>query len=654
MNILATLVYLQKNGKTLMILHAEHKHELYKGKWNGLGGKILEEETPEECAKREVFEESGYKPKELKLLSETHEALRNATSRRAACAACTLFQSCQTPFLKPWVPKQWTGKVLILGEAPERHDEQSHRLFTGPAGILLRTLWREVGFDDDDIALVNTVRCRPVNAKPTMRQIRACRPFVLEVIKQLKPHVVLCCGGIALKCILNAGGTENVTEHRGRVLPVKDIHKSVWVTYHPASVLHGNLHHRERIKEDLTRVSWKPTPWPKDEHPSGLILGFDTEFVEPGPELDPPLASREVLVAALADDTHARTYSLTNKQFIRLIGQAQKLCAHNGACDIDSLVQYGLCKEEWARGVHLRDSLWLSRLADENRGKGGYKLENLFLSRFKTKPWKAKTESYGFDSRVWPSPLRDERCRLDAWASLRLAESFLPEARGQLQLQHRIGLTLHRIYHAGVYIDLDFMKTFAKQVEIKLSRAARALRVTASRYGMTEFDPGNKNHIRSLLIEHVKVPIEERTKTGKASVGKLFLKQHKDQYPEIEDCLEHSKYAKIQNTYVNAIDRLLRPGTEQTLNGRPIQWMPVRINPLGARTLRRSSGADRLSADNEENGLNFQNWTKAVRPLITTRFRNGGIVDNDYHKLEAILQGWLSGEEAMVEFFLET
>lgn len=68
MNILATLVYLQKNGKTLMIRHAEHKHELYKGKWNGLGGKILEEETPEECAKREVFEESGYKPKELKLV----------------------------------------------------------------------------------------------------------------------------------------------------------------------------------------------------------------------------------------------------------------------------------------------------------------------------------------------------------------------------------------------------------------------------------------------------------------------------------------------------------------------------------------------------------------------------------------------------------
>lgn len=67
MNILATLVYVQRNGKTLMILPGKHKHELYKGKWNGLGGKLSEEESPEECAVREVYEESGLKPTHLKL-----------------------------------------------------------------------------------------------------------------------------------------------------------------------------------------------------------------------------------------------------------------------------------------------------------------------------------------------------------------------------------------------------------------------------------------------------------------------------------------------------------------------------------------------------------------------------------------------------------
>jgi len=67
MVILATLVYLQKDDKTLMIYPADHKHDLYKGKWNGLGGKLNEEETPEEGAIREVKEESGLEVHSLKL-----------------------------------------------------------------------------------------------------------------------------------------------------------------------------------------------------------------------------------------------------------------------------------------------------------------------------------------------------------------------------------------------------------------------------------------------------------------------------------------------------------------------------------------------------------------------------------------------------------
>jgi 8-oxo-dGTP diphosphatase len=53
---LATLVYVQQNGHTLML----HKAKGYQqGKWNGLGGKFDKGESPEECMKRETFEESG-------------------------------------------------------------------------------------------------------------------------------------------------------------------------------------------------------------------------------------------------------------------------------------------------------------------------------------------------------------------------------------------------------------------------------------------------------------------------------------------------------------------------------------------------------------------------------------------------------------------
>ena len=62
---LATLCYVmdKKTNKTLMIHRVKKKNDYHEGKWNGLGGKFDRGESPEECAIREVYEESGLKIK---------------------------------------------------------------------------------------------------------------------------------------------------------------------------------------------------------------------------------------------------------------------------------------------------------------------------------------------------------------------------------------------------------------------------------------------------------------------------------------------------------------------------------------------------------------------------------------------------------------
>jgi len=55
----STLCYLRKDGKTLMLHRVKKEKDVHEGKYNGLGGKFLPGETPEECVKREVKEESG-------------------------------------------------------------------------------------------------------------------------------------------------------------------------------------------------------------------------------------------------------------------------------------------------------------------------------------------------------------------------------------------------------------------------------------------------------------------------------------------------------------------------------------------------------------------------------------------------------------------
>lgn len=57
--IVATLCYVD-NGEGYLLLHRHKKaHDIHHGKWIGVGGKAEPGETPLECVKREVLEETG-------------------------------------------------------------------------------------------------------------------------------------------------------------------------------------------------------------------------------------------------------------------------------------------------------------------------------------------------------------------------------------------------------------------------------------------------------------------------------------------------------------------------------------------------------------------------------------------------------------------
>ena len=60
-----TLCYIEKDGAYLMIHRIKKKNDENHDKWIGVGGKFEAGETPFDCARREIFEETGVKVTDL-------------------------------------------------------------------------------------------------------------------------------------------------------------------------------------------------------------------------------------------------------------------------------------------------------------------------------------------------------------------------------------------------------------------------------------------------------------------------------------------------------------------------------------------------------------------------------------------------------------
>lgn len=56
---LTTLCYIEHEDAYLMLHRIKKHHDVNKGKWIGVGGKFEQNESPDDCLRREVLEETG-------------------------------------------------------------------------------------------------------------------------------------------------------------------------------------------------------------------------------------------------------------------------------------------------------------------------------------------------------------------------------------------------------------------------------------------------------------------------------------------------------------------------------------------------------------------------------------------------------------------
>ncbi|MEM6682144.1 MAG: uracil-DNA glycosylase [Pseudomonadota bacterium] len=136
------------------------------------------------------------------------------------------------------------AKLMIIGEAPGRDEDEKGVPFVGAAGQLLDKILAATGLKRSEVYITNVVPWRPPgNRKPTPLETQICMPFMLRHIALAAPQVLLLLGGTPTTAL--TGLSQGITRLRGRwhdVTLAPDAKIQALPTFHPAYLLRQPSH----------------------------------------------------------------------------------------------------------------------------------------------------------------------------------------------------------------------------------------------------------------------------------------------------------------------------------------------------------------------------------------------------------------------------
>jgi DNA polymerase len=164
-----------------------------------------------------------------------------------ACTRCEELATTRTQVVVGSGPTD--ARLVVVGEAPGAVEDQTGVPFVGRSGQLLDRLLAEAGMPRDEVAVINTVKCRPPgNRVPTRAETANCRPWTSRQLGEMAPRLVVPVGLSATSWFL---GRTALGPVRGRVHETDGLR--VLPTYHPAAALRGGPlgEAMTRLREDL-------------------------------------------------------------------------------------------------------------------------------------------------------------------------------------------------------------------------------------------------------------------------------------------------------------------------------------------------------------------------------------------------------------------
>ena len=168
-----------------------------------------------------------------------HPTLTALGKAAQECRGCDLYKNATQAVIGEGARD---ARCFFVGEQPGDQEDLQGRPSVGPAGRVLDEALEAAGIPRAEVFITNAVKHfkfeprgkRRLHQKPTLKEVRACRPWLEAELRIVEPDGIVCLGATAAQGLL--GSTFRLTREHGRFFD-SPLAKWVTATLHPSAVL---------------------------------------------------------------------------------------------------------------------------------------------------------------------------------------------------------------------------------------------------------------------------------------------------------------------------------------------------------------------------------------------------------------------------------
>lgn len=185
---------------------------------------------------------------------EKYQKLKKIKQSVIKCRKCQLYLKAKYPVIGQG---SHDAKILFVGEAPGRNEDETGIPFCGVAGQILDELLINIGIRRKNVYICNIIKHRPPgNRDPRPEEIEACKNYIIKQIDIINPRIICGLGRFSTYFLMQQYGLEkniqSISKIHGKIFSAGAEHGQIIILplFHPAVATY-NINMKKVLQKDI-------------------------------------------------------------------------------------------------------------------------------------------------------------------------------------------------------------------------------------------------------------------------------------------------------------------------------------------------------------------------------------------------------------------